>query len=80
MTGARTILADVTLAYGQFRERYEQGMRRGDYDRADEAMSVMQEIERCVAVNEISVAWRKTIAAQIEKERAAQAQQRRVRP
>lgn len=59
---ARTILCDVTLAYGQFRERYDQAMHRGDYDRADNAMSVMQEIERCVSVNETSTAWRKTIA------------------
>jgi hypothetical protein len=38
-------------------------MHRGDYERADNAMSVMQEIEKCVSVNETSTAWRKTIAA-----------------
>lgn len=59
----RTILCDVVEQYGQFRERFEQAMRRGDYDRADDAMSVMQEIERCVAVNEVSTSWRRTIAA-----------------
>jgi hypothetical protein len=58
---ARTILCDVTLAYGQFSDRYQQAMRRGDFERADDAMSVMQEIERCVTVNETSTSWRRTI-------------------
>lgn len=59
---ARAILCDVTQAYGQFRARYDQAMHRGDYDRADDAMSVMQEIERCVTVHETSTAWRRSIA------------------
>jgi hypothetical protein len=66
---ARTILGDVTLAYGQFNERYRQATHRGDYDRADEALSVMQEIERCVSVNETSTSWRNTIAKLIARER-----------
>lgn len=59
----RTVLADVARDYGQFRNRYERAMDRGDRERADEAMSVMQEIENCVHVNEISTAWRRTVAS-----------------
>lgn len=58
----RTILSDVSLAYGHFRERYEQALHRGDFDRADDALSVMQEIEHCVSVNEISTSWRRAVA------------------
>lgn len=58
----RAMLADVTVVYGQFNERYQQAARRGDYERADEALSVMQEIERCVVINELSTAWRRTVA------------------
>jgi len=59
----RTVLSDVTIAYGHFRERYEQAMCRGDYDRADKALSVMQEIERCVSVKETSSSWRSAVIA-----------------
>lgn len=54
----RSILKDVALAYLQANERYEQATRRGDFDRADDALSDMQTIERCVSVNETSTAWR----------------------
>lgn len=57
----RTVLSDVSVAYGHFRERYEQAMRRGDHERADNALSVMQEIERCVSVKETSTAWRRVV-------------------
>jgi hypothetical protein len=65
---ARTILGDVSLAYGQFSERFRQATRRGDFERADEALSVMQEIERCVSVNEVSTAWRKVVTAIVNRE------------
>lgn len=66
----RTILGDVSLAYGQFNERFQRAASRGDFERADEALSVMQEIERCVSVNETSMSWRKTIANLIAREAA----------
>jgi hypothetical protein len=72
MSRDRTILGEVTTAYGQFSERYQQAAHRGDYDRADEALSVMQEIERCVAVNETSTSWRNTIAGIRKKEAGGQ--------
>lgn len=61
MSGGRTILGDVTLHYGHARERYTQAMRRGDHSRADDAMSLMQEIERCITVVEVSTSWRRTV-------------------
>lgn len=61
MSGGRTILADVSMHYGHARQRYEQAMRRGDHDRADDSMALMQEIERCVTVIEVSTSWRATV-------------------
>lgn len=58
---ARAIIEDVALHYGHARERYNQAMRRGDFPRADDAMSLMQEIERCVTVVEVSTSWRRTV-------------------
>ena len=65
----RSILADVTREYGQFRERYDQAVGRGDYDRADEAMSVMQTIENCVHMNETSTHWRRMVDEIRKRER-----------
>ncbi len=68
MSRDRTLISDVTLAYGHFDERYQQAAGRGDHDRADEALSVKQEIERCVQVHEVSTSWRSTIAAILKRE------------
>ena len=54
----RTGLYDVSIAYTQAKERYDQYARRGDYDRADEALDDMKRIERCVSVHETSTEWR----------------------
>lgn len=58
MRGRHSILADVTLAYGHSRDRYERAMGRGDQDRADDAMSEMQQIENSITVIETNTEWR----------------------
>lgn len=63
----RTVLADVSAAYVESRDRYDRAMRR-DPDVADEYLSEMQEIESCVQVIEVSTAWRRTIAKRRERE------------
>lgn len=47
-----TQLKDVTRRYGQALERYEQGMHRGDVQRADDALAEMQDIESRVTIIE----------------------------
>lgn len=54
----RTILRDIAVAYFYALQSYEQHSSRGDVDRTDEALSQMQQIERCVSVRENSTAWR----------------------
>jgi hypothetical protein len=66
----RSVLSDVALAYGHSKQNYERAAGRGDFDRADEAMSEMQEIERCVHVHETSTSWRSTISARLKREAA----------
>jgi hypothetical protein len=58
MRGRHSILADVALAYGHSRDRYVRAMGRGDTDRADDAMSEMQQIENSITVVETNTAWR----------------------
>lgn len=65
---ARTILADVTAAYTESRQRFERHAHKGQHDQADIYMSEMQEIERCVHINEISTSWRRTIGARWKRE------------
>lgn len=43
-------LKDVARRYSRAMERYDQGMARGDQDRADQALADMQEIERSVTI------------------------------
>jgi len=43
-------LKDVTRRYGHALERYDQAMNRGDIDRADQAITDMQEIENSVTL------------------------------
>lgn len=57
MTG-RKVLEDVASAYMASRQSYDRAARRGDTERADQALSEMQEIERCVTVKENSTSWR----------------------
>lgn len=64
-----SILADIVRLYSRYYDRYEQAMRRGDFERADESFSVVQEIEACVHINEVSTKWRDTIA-KINKQEA----------
>lgn len=45
-------LKDVTRRYGQALDRFEQGMRHGDVDRADQALAEMQDIEASVTIIE----------------------------
>ena len=55
MTDHRTLhakLKDVTRRYGHAMERYEQGMQRGDTERAEAALTEMQEIEQRVTIIE----------------------------
>jgi hypothetical protein len=54
----RDLLQDVAFAYVNAHERYKQAAARGDFDRADDALAKKQEIERCIAVTELSGAWR----------------------
>lgn len=63
----RTVLADVSAAYMESRDRYDRAMRR-DPNVADEYLSEMQEIECCVQVVEVSTAWRRTIAKRKDRE------------
>lgn len=58
----RSTLADVSAAYGHFSLRRDQALHRGAHDRADDAIDVLKEIERCVQVKEVSTSWRTTIA------------------
>lgn len=57
MTG-RKVLEDVASAYMASRQSYDRAAGRGDTERADQALSEMQEIERCVTVQENSTSWR----------------------
>lgn len=54
----RSVLEDVAMAYVQSRQSYDRAAGRGDTERADQALSEMQEIERCVTVHENSTSWR----------------------
>lgn len=56
-----TILSEVSDAYGEGKNRYHERSRRGDVDGADDALSEMQTIERCVTVIETSTAWREAV-------------------
>lgn len=61
MSGSRTILRDVSTAYGHFEQRRDQALSRGHRDKADEAISVLKTMEECVQIKEVSTAWRREI-------------------
>jgi hypothetical protein len=63
-----TVLQDLTMAYHESRVRFEQYADRGQHDRADEYLAEMQEMERCVQVQEVSTSWRRTIEARKRRE------------
>jgi hypothetical protein len=54
----RSVLEDVAMAYVHSRQSYDRAASRGDTERADQALSEMQEIERCVTLHETSTSWR----------------------
>jgi hypothetical protein len=62
------VLADISVAYTDSQRRYQQYADRGNHDKADEYLSEMQEMERCIQVHETSTSWRRTIAARIARE------------
>lgn len=59
----RTLLFDVSTEYLRASESYERHASRGDVERADEALSRMQELERCVSVTEHNTSWRRRTGA-----------------
>lgn len=56
-TGA-TLLKEVAIAYFQALNDFERECARGHTDRADDALSRMQTIERSITVVENSKLWR----------------------
>lgn len=56
--GGRTILRDAAVAYFHSLQRYEQHFGR-DEEKADEALSEMQQMERDLTVVESGTSWRK---------------------
>lgn len=64
----RSLLCDVADAYYHIRQRFLQYSRRGDTERADEAFSEMQEIERSIQIREVTPGWRQTVAARLRRE------------
>lgn len=56
--GRRSVLEDVAVAYVGARQNYDRAAGRGDIERADQALSEMQEIERCISIHETSTSWR----------------------
>ena len=67
----RSILADVSRAYVESAQRYQQYADRGDFDRADIYLSEMQLMERDVHVQETSIEWRRVIAERKAREQKA---------
>lgn len=57
----RSLLRDVCRTYEAARRRYVNEQARGCSERADEALSEIQTMERCLSVTEHSQEWRRPV-------------------